>query len=233
VNNQHMRVNTILISDIHLGSDLARPRDLINTLRAHLYDQLVIIGDLFDDMNLERLNSDHFELINYLREIGTHSKVVWVEGNHDYKMIKRYSEIIGTTETCERYVWNYMGKKYLAIHGHQFDEYLLNHGKLTGAACAIYRISQRFDTRLKTNLSRRLRKGVERWKNITERVLLGAIKFAEFCGVDSVFCGHTHNPVGRFNQDHIEYWNTGCWTDPHVASYVTIDEKGPSLKVIK
>lgn len=88
-----MRVNTILISDIHLGSDLARQRDLVNTLRAHLYDQLVIIGDLFDDMNLERLNSDHFELVNYLREIGDHAKVVWVEGNHDYRMIKRYSEI--------------------------------------------------------------------------------------------------------------------------------------------
>jgi UDP-2,3-diacylglucosamine pyrophosphatase LpxH len=228
-----LKVDTILISDIHLGSDLARPRDLINILHSHLYVQLVIVGDLFDDMNLERLNSEHLELINFLREVSKSHKVVWVEGNHDHKMIRGFSEIIGNTQTCEKYEWDYLGKKYLAIHGHQFDEYLLNHGNLTEIACTIYRISQRFDLRLNTNLSRRLRRGVERWKRVTERVLTGALKFAEFCGADKVFCGHTHNPIRRFKKNGIEYWNTGCWTDPHLASYITIGEQGINLQVIE
>lgn len=228
-----MRVNTILISDIHLGSDLARSRDLIDTLRSHFYDQLVIVGDLFDDMNLERLNSEHLELIEFLREISKYHKVVWVEGNHDHRMIRRFSEIIGNTQTCEKYEWDYFGKRYLAIHGHQFDEYLLNHGNLTEIACTVYRISQRIDRCLSTNLSRRLRKGVERWKRVTERVLNGALKFAEFCRADKIFCGHTHSPIMRFKKNGIEYWNTGCWTDPHLASYITIGEQGINLQVIE
>jgi len=228
-----LRADTILISDIHLGSDLCRSKDLIKTLGNSIFDQLIILGDLFDDMNLERLKTEHYELINFLREISRNNNVIWVEGNHDYKLNREFSDIIGKTHTCEKYEWENNGKKYLAIHGHQFDEYLLNHCNLTEVACTIYRISQKFDSRLSTNISRSLRKGVERWKRVAEKVLLGALKFAEFCGADTIFCGHTHNPIMRFKRDRVEYWNTGCWTDPRIASFITINEEGTKLQVLE
>jgi hypothetical protein len=40
-------------------------------------------------------------------------------------------------------------------------------------------------------------------------VLNGALRFAEFCGADRVFCGHTHNPIGRFKKNGIEYLEYG------------------------
>ena len=77
---------TLLISDIHLGSDLSRPDALLATLKQYTFRRLILLGDILDDMNFHRLPANHWELLAYLRtlcEPERNIEVVWVEGNHD------------------------------------------------------------------------------------------------------------------------------------------------------
>lgn len=224
-----MRIHTLIVSDVHLGSVLSRSKDLMHILSSLTFDQLIILGDLFDDMNLNRLNREQLKLINFVRKLSNNTRVVWVEGNHDSKLIKDFPEIIGKSHSCEKYEWDYLGQKFLAIHGHQFDQFLLNHSYVTEIACFIYRLSQRLDRTLKTKISRRLRKNVENWKSVSQQVLQGALFFAELNKASTIFCGHAHNSINGFKKGNIKYWNTGCWTDPHIASFITINENGVKL----
>lgn len=224
-----MRVDTLIISDVHLGSPMSRPGDLIKTLSGFKFDQLIVLGDLFDDMNLSKLDKNHLNLVRYIKDLSRLIKVVWVEGNHDSGLVKEFPNLIGRAHTCEKYGWEFFGKEFLAIHGHQFDEISKRYSCLVVIAVFIHRISQRVDRRIRTEISKRLRRLVERRKNVSRIVKNGALDFALSNSVDNVICGHTHAPISGFGKENVEYWNTGCWTDPHGASFISVCGNGVKL----
>jgi len=45
-------VDTLIVSDVHLGSDLSRPDALLATLRQYTFQRLILLGDIFDDLNV-------------------------------------------------------------------------------------------------------------------------------------------------------------------------------------
>ncbi|HET7440833.1 MAG TPA: hypothetical protein VFJ47_05970 [Terriglobales bacterium] len=63
---------------------------------------------------------------------------------------------------------------------------------------------------------------------MTLKVARGAFSHAKARNVQRVFCGHTHEPL-RMKEDDIEYFNTGCWTQPR-PTYVTIDQEGVEIR---
>jgi Predicted ICC-like phosphoesterases len=138
--------NTIIVSDIHLGSDLSRVGELIGVLDSWAFEKLILLGDIFDDLNFKRLRKVHWNFLSYIRQVSKHKEVVWVEGNHDEGLVEVIPYLLGV-RACKEYKWDYNGKKYLAIHGHQFDEFTLNNCRTTRVACGIYRLAQRIDTK--------------------------------------------------------------------------------------
>ncbi|MCY7360682.1 MAG: metallophosphoesterase, partial [Ignavibacteria bacterium] len=85
-----MQIDTLIISDIHLGSKASRPLQVKEMLESYRFKRLILLGDIFDDLNFTRLNKEHWNLLSYIRKLSNPEKnieVVWVEGNHDEGLI--------------------------------------------------------------------------------------------------------------------------------------------------
>ncbi len=221
------KIDTIIVSDVHLGSEVSRAKELLSVLKDHSFNRLILLGDIFDDLNFNHLEKDHWELLSYIQELSNPKRnieIVWVLGNHDELIFKVISHFIGI-KVFQEYIWNYKNKKYLAIHGHQFDRFLADNKFISDTASFIYRILQRFDLRF----SRFIKRASKKWLRLSEKIAQSAARHALKNGVSYVFCGHTHREAIEII-DGVNYFNTGCWTDiPSV--FITIGEDG--IKVHK
>src|SRR4029453_10839244 len=60
-------VDTIIVSDVHLGSTISRARDLQRTLEAYRCERLILLGDIFHDLtDASRLSKDQWDLLGYI-----------------------------------------------------------------------------------------------------------------------------------------------------------------------
>src|SRR5262245_45786962 len=60
-------VDTFIVADLHLGTDLSRPAALLATLQRYTFRRLILLCDMLDDLNFNRLPRHHWELLSYLR----------------------------------------------------------------------------------------------------------------------------------------------------------------------
>jgi UDP-2,3-diacylglucosamine pyrophosphatase LpxH len=221
--------DTLLLSDIHLGSDISRARDALLLLKSCSYRRLVLLGDIFSDLNFGRLNGDHWKFLSYIRKLSNRKReveVVWVEGNHDDGLSQVMSHLVGVP-VFKRYVWIYQGMRHLAIHGHQFDRFALDNEYLSRAGELLFSRIQKLDARSK-RFSRCLDRLNTRWLRLSTKVAEGAMTYARNGKIDRIFCGHTHMPMHR-HSDGVSYYNTGAWID-RCSTYVTVDEEGVAIR---
>jgi len=217
--------DTVILSDIHLGSETCRASDVMDMLKRLTFNRLVLLGDIFNDLNFSRLKKEHWHLLSYIRKLSNPKRnveVVWVEGNHDQGLTDVMSHLVGI-EVYQEYSWDYRGKRYLAVHGHQFDRFLINNFLLSNIGIFIYTQVQRLHF-FEQKLARFLDRMSTAWLRLSDVVSAGALNLARHRGADVVFCGHTHEALQR-QQDGIEYYNSGCWTNAQ-ATYLTVSEEG-------
>ena len=219
-----LRVDTLLVSDIHLGSAVSRASHLLEQLKRHSFRRLILLGDVFDNLNFKRLRDDHWQLLSYIRdltepELGV--EVVWILGNHDAPL-ENFSPFIGAEGTSE-FAWEHSGKKYLAIHGHQFDSFLRRNKVFSTTAAYMFLTVQKFSG-ANQKFPRFLKKLSKGWLRLSKQVGQKAMAYAQTKGAAVIFCGHTHKAI-QFSSGPIHYFNTGSSTDIP-ASYITISESG-------
>ena len=222
-------VDTFIVSDLHLGTDLSRPVALLATLKRYTFKRLILLGDILDDLNFSRLPRQHWDLLAYLRTLCAperHIEVVWVAGNHDHLLSRVTHNFLGLP-VHKRYQWRHEGKTFLAMHGHQFDTFIARHPLITESACLFYCILQRWETD-HHRLSRLLKRTSKTWLRVSELVAQKAAVYAARRGADGIFCGHTHLPLSRIFGKVI-YHNTGCWTEKP-ATFITIGARGINLE---
>jgi len=148
-------------------------------------------------------------------------EVVWVEGNHDQGLSQIMSHLVGVP-VYQRYVWEYEGKRHLAVHGHQFDHFCRQNEALSRFGERLFYTLQKMDSNSK-RLSRFIDRVNTRWLRMESRVAEGAFLYARAGRVDRIFCGHTH--VASHQSRHgVEYYNSGSWIDAN-PTYLTIDEE--------
>ena len=51
--------DTIILSDLHLGSEVSRAGDALRLLKQCCFERLILLGDIFCDLNFGRLKRDH------------------------------------------------------------------------------------------------------------------------------------------------------------------------------
>lgn len=214
--------DTVIISDIHLGSSVSRPKKLLDTLETLDFHRLILLGDVFDDMNFHRLNHEHWNFLSYIRTQSDpikNKEIIWIYGNHD-QLLSDIKNLLGI-EVLEKYKWTEpKNKKCLAIHGHQFDRFLIKNTIISAIASWLYLFTQKIDR--SQHLSRILKKWSKGWLRLSDKVANGVIRYAQIhsSNITTVFCGHTHQSMNK-NIKGVEYYNTGCWTDIP-SSYITI-----------
>lgn len=221
-------IDTLIISDVHLGSEISRAKDALSLLKSTNFRRLILLGDIFNDLNFRRLKKEHWQLLSYVRKLSNPKRnieVVWVEGNHDLGLSDLMSHLVGVP-VYQHYTWQFGGRRYLAIHGHQFDRFITRNYLLSRFGEMLFLWIQKLDARRK-RLSRYLDRLNTRWLRLSDKVARGAIAFANHEGADHVFCGHTHMPMSA-ERDGVRYFNSGSWIGEQ-CSYITVDESGTEI----
>src|ERR1700733_10485169 len=125
--------DTLIISDLHLGSEVSQAGAALEFLQSVRFKRLILLGDIFADLNFRRLTKEHWKFLGYIRKLSNPKpalEVVWVEGNHEQGLADIMSHLVGV-RVYQEYEWEYTGMRHLAIHGHQFDRLLANNVRLT------------------------------------------------------------------------------------------------------
>jgi UDP-2,3-diacylglucosamine pyrophosphatase LpxH len=217
--------DTLILSDVHLGAEVSRARAATRMLKEGSFRRLILLGDIFADLNFGRLKKEHWKFLGAIRKLSNPKRkveVVWVEGNHDLGLTNVMSHLVGV-RVFQEYEWTYAGLRHIAIHGHQFDGFAVNSVSLSHFGTWFYLLLQKLDLR-GNPLSRMIDRLNTRWLRMSAKVAAGALSYARQHKVDRIFCGHTHDAM-HVRQDEIEYYNSGGWIDSRLT-YITIGIDG-------
>jgi UDP-2,3-diacylglucosamine pyrophosphatase LpxH len=220
--------DTLILSDLHLGAETSHAGDALRVLKEHRFHRLILLGDIFADLNFRRLTKEHWKFLGYIRKLSNPKRkveVIWVEGNHDHGLTEVMSHLVGV-RVYQEYVWEYQGLKHLAIHGHQFDRLLANNVSLNYFGTLLYLQLQKLDLKGKP-VARLIDRLNTRWLRMSSKVASGAMFHARLHKVDRIFCGHTHEAIDE-ERDGQHYYNCGGWVGS-VGTYITIDADGVKI----
>jgi UDP-2,3-diacylglucosamine pyrophosphatase LpxH len=220
--------DTLILSDLHLGAETSRAREATRVLKENRFQRLILLGDIFADLNFARLTKDHWKFLGYIRKLSNPKRnieVVWVEGNHDHGLTNIMSHLVGV-RVYQRYAWPFGGLRHIAIHGHQFDGFQVSNVRLNKLGTSLYLQLQKLDFKSKP-IARLIDRLNTRWLRMSSKVAAGALHYARQHNADRIFCGHTHEAI-HVEEDGIHYYNSGGWVDSRLT-YLTVDEQGVQI----
>ena len=226
-NNLPGKTHTLIVSDFHLGSKVSRSGAIKDLLDHFEFKKLILLGDIFESLNFNELTKSDWKLLTLLTDLARKKKVRWVLGNHDKGLTKLFA-ILTNIKIYKQYKWQYRNIKYLAIHGHQFDNFLVNNVFLSNFINQLYNFIQLVDFEDR-RISRFIKQRSKGWLRISKKVARRAIIYARLQRVNVVFCGHTHKST-FMRRGKIKYYNSGCWTDTP-ATYITLS--GEKINIYK
>ena len=172
--------NTLILSDLHLGAETSRAREATRVLKDNRFERLILLGDIFADLNFARLTKDHWKFLGYIRKLSNPKRqveVVWVEGNHDHGLAPIMSHLVGV-RVYQEYRWDYQGRRHIAVHGHQFDDFSVSNVHLSYWVGTLFYLQlQKWDSKNKV-LTRFLDRINTRWLRLSSKVAEGALAHA-------------------------------------------------------
>ncbi len=226
---RHFR--TLFISDVHLGSKASQASFLLSFLKTHDADKIYLVGDIIDGWRLRRSwhwPQEHNDVVQkILRKSRKGSRVIYIAGNHDEFLREFQGLHFGGIEVMDRDIHETAdGKKFLVIHGDQFDVVVHNYRKIA------YLGDWAYDAAISINvIMNKVRSllGLPYWSfsswakvRVKEAVnFIGAFQnvVAEEAirsGADGVICGHIHHAtIEPLNG--VTYINTGDWVESCTA----------------
>lgn len=226
-----MRVRSLFISDIHLGSDHCGHDTVLKLLSNVECDYLYIVGDFIDGWLLSRKFKWHSNYNTILQKIlrmsrkGT--KVYYIWGNHD-DFIEPFNDIhFGDNIKIARQTFHttLKNERILILHGDQFDGVISKSKWLQKIGSVIY------DYSLSVNKLFRIFKFS--FSNFLKQKAKEAVKYisnyeltvANYCksnNCNSVLCGHIHKPELNVIEG-VNYYNTGDWVESNTFIIETIN----------
>ena len=229
---------TLFLSDIHLGARASQADMLVEFLSEHSAETVYLVGDIVDFWRIKRgprwpeANNQVLQAI--LRMVRQGSKVVYIPGNHDDEVRAYCGSNFGGI-AIERSAVHVTadGKRYLIMHGDEFD--VVSQRARWLAVIGDYAYQVALWTNSPVNFVRR-RFGLPYWS--LSAYLKGRVKAAvNFIGdfehmlsdeakkqnADGVICGHIHQAASKMFGD-THYINTGDWVESCTA--VVEDQSG-------
>ena len=213
----------LVISDLHLGSLSAKENLLCDLLSTIEFDELVLAGDIIDFIKVPTFTKKTIDFINILQQKG--KPIVYVIGNHDINLSEFIGQTISGVKFVDKYEFQYVGKKYKIMHGHQFE---------TGIVT--WRFSMKIISIFQDMLERWLQWDMGSWlvknrlKKRKLRRIWDILKWNK--SADVFIMGHTHIPEAVIWIDENEkiktYVNTGDWIEHQ--TYVIIKDGELRLK---
>lgn len=203
--------DTVVISDLHLGSKICRAEELCRFLTETRCRRLIINGDVFDSINMKRLSKKHWKVLTLLRKLTAKKRgteVIWIRGNHD-GAADFISGLIGIRFRDEfRFTWN--GKRVLVFHGDVFDKFVTRWPRFSDIMDTLYRMILLGPGTKRLGMW--LKRASKTFIRNQGKVQAGAVRHAARRRADIVICGHTHHHEEHPAEQGVAYYNSGSWT---------------------
>lgn len=221
-----MKVKTLFISDVHLGTSKCQADKLLNVLRDYEFERLIIVGDFIDLTSIKKKfywKPDHSTVIQkILRSSRKGVDVIYILGNHDYYLRGLISEEninLGNILICDEYYYETkLGEKIYICHGDQFDGFIRLHPFLYVLGDWAYEMSfkinkwynkiRKFFGLQYWSLSQYLKSRVKNAISFINDFKILSFKTVKEKNCDSIMIGHIHTPAIEKNEDWT-YYNTG------------------------
>jgi len=215
--------DAIIISDIHLGSDVCQSKkigDFLRNIENGIIQtkEIIINGDLFDSWDFRKLKGSHWKVLSIIRSLAKTKHIVWINGNHDGPA-EIISHLIGV-DFLEEYELTSGNKRILVLHGDKFDNFIVKYPLLTKIADVVYRMIQKIDKSF--YLAKLAKKNSKTFLRCSEQIKIKAKAYANKKGVQVICCGHTHLAT-KDEDNNIKYYNSGCWTE-NPCHYISIKD---------
>jgi len=233
---QHYK--TIIISDIHLGAEESKAKEVVRFLKKHSCDRLILNGDIIDGWQLRRSGKWKKKHTRFFRRVlkmieKQNTEVIYVRGNHDDFLDNVLPFFIGSLSIVRDYELESNGKKFWLVHGDIFDSVTTNMKWLAKLGDIGYTLLLKIN---KYYNNYRIKRGLPYFslaKEIKAKVK-GAVSYisdfekelvtlARKRNYDGVICGHIHHPSIQQYGD-LVYMNSGDWVES--LSALVEDEKG-------
>ncbi|MDI9873936.1 UDP-2,3-diacylglucosamine diphosphatase [Flectobacillus rivi] len=219
---------TIIISDLHLGSEGAKAKEVVAFLKSTSCDTLIMNGDIIDGWQLKKGGSwkkkhtAFFRVVlKMIEEHGT--KVIYLRGNHDDFLDQIIPFQLGKQFSIRKdYILKSGKKQFFITHGDIFDSvtsnmkwlahlgdigytFLLGLNKLYNRYRAwrgmpYYSFSQK--------IKQQVKKAVNHVSDFEEK--LAELALANDC--EGIICGHIHKPEIKAIGE-VTYMNSGDWVE--------------------
>ncbi|MDA4848272.1 UDP-2,3-diacylglucosamine diphosphatase [Hoeflea poritis] len=233
------RYRTLFISDIHLGSKAAKADYLIDFLRYHEAEQIILVGDIIDGWRLRRSwnwPQDCNDVVQkLLRQARKGTRIIYIPGNHDEFLRDFPGTHFGGIEVALETIHEGAdGKRYLVLHGDEFDVIVRHARILAHLGDWAYDLAI-FVNRALNSVRRRV--GLPYWSfsawaklqvkqavNFIGEFQRVVVEEARKRDVEGVICGHIHHATIE-DFDGVSYINTGDWVESCTAVGEDFDGK--------
>lgn len=225
---------TVFISDIHMATYSSQIDNFLYFLDHNHFDTIYIIGDFIDGWVLDDKrdwNQKFSDAISkLLKKTRYGTKIIYIVGNHD-EFLNDYDGSYGNVEITGKAIYQIGEKKFIIMHGHEFDSIVKNMRWLSRFSAKVYNFF--IYTNKVVNSIRRFFK-IKGWSlsNYLKSVVQDAMEqidnyeniikdYAKKNSFNGIICGHLHQP--KLEVAEVIYMNTGDFVENSTVILETFD----------
>lgn len=227
------QVRSIFLSDIHLGTKACQASHLLDFLKEYTSEHVFLLGDIVDLWAMKRGGvywspAQNTFVQKMLRRSRHGEKVIFIPGNHDEALREYVGSTFGDVKVLHEHIHTAAdGRRYLLIHGDEFDQVTLHHKWVAILGDMAYNLLVNLNIYL--SWLRRTLKISGYWSlaGYAKRKVKTAVNFifdfedsvirhARERDLDGAICGHIHWPMIK-EVEGMTYINCGDWVDSCTA----------------
>jgi len=226
-----LEFRTIILSDVHLGTEGCRSAEVNHFLRHTRCRKLILNGDIIDGWSLRRRggwSSAHTRFIRLvLKKMEKQAtQVVYLRGNHDDVLRHFLPVAVDGLEIVEEHLHDTPQGRYLVLHGDVFDA-VTQHTKWLAvlgdigyqSLLTLNRVYNRYRAwrgreyySLSKAIKARVKRAVSHISNFEQHIRT----LARARGCAGIICGHIHTPSDK-RLGGVHYLNSGDWVESMTA----------------
>ena len=229
---QKTHYRTIVISDVHLGTNGSKAKEVTHFLKQYKCKRLILNGDIIDGWQLKkygtwkRRHTAFFKTVLKMMD-DYHTKVIYIRGNHDDFLDQIMPLRLGKQFQIRKdYILKSGQKRFYVTHGDVFDSITTHMKWLAYLGDAGYTFLL-WINKLYNNyrdwcglpyysLSQLIKQKVKAAVNYVSDFEEKLTELARSRNCDGIICGHIHQPAMR-DIDGVLYMNSGDWVESLTA----------------
>src|SRR5258708_3411082 len=231
MDKKHLRVRTVIISDVHLGTADCKITEVNHFLRHIRCDKLILNGGIIDGWQLKRAGQWTKAHTRFIRIVlkkleKRDTEVIYLRGNHDDILAAFLPLEFERLHIVEDYIHDSPRGRYLVLHGDVFDTITKNFVFLAHLGDwgyqALLKVNRAYNAfrawqgkeyySLSKAVKARVKSAVSHVSKFEDHIT----SLAKSRGCSGVMCGHIHTAADKMIGD-LHYLNSGDWVESLTA----------------